>query len=229
MRIVLFDIDGTLLRTDGAGRRAMERAMKETFGSTGPADYRYDGKTDRQIVREQMQAVGISAEVVSAEMDGLFISYLRYLDQELSTDPHQAVLCAGVQSLLRSLRTRTDVLLGLLTGNVREGARTKLDAVGLDFDQFVVTAFGCDHEHRPALPPIARARAEALLGRPVAGEQLVVIGDTPADIHCGRPIGVRAIAVATGRYSVDMLAMHGPAAVFATLEDTDSVIESLLS
>lgn len=229
MKVVLFDIDGTLLRTDGAGRRALERALQETFGVTGSPDYRYDGKTDRQIVREQMQAMGVEHARIAQHMDRLLEDYLQYLEAELRDRPDQAVLCAGVMPLLERLRSREDVTLGLLTGNVRAGARQKLRAVDVDFDQFIVNAFGCDHEHRPELPGIARKRAEDMLGRPVQGEQLVIIGDTPADIHCGRSIGVRAIGVATGHYSVEALAEHVPAAVFATLEDTDAVIQAMLA
>lgn len=229
MNVVLFDIDGTLLRTDGAGRRAMERAMQALHGVVGSAEYRYDGKTDRQIIREQMREAGIADDAIAGQMDVLIAQYLQNLESELRERPDQAVLCAGVLPLLDRLRGREDVTLGLLTGNVERGARQKLAAVGVNFDQFVVNAFGCDHEHRPELPSIARGRAETFLGRAVAGDQLVIIGDTPADIHCGRSIGVRAIGVATGRYSVDDLAAHEPAAVFASLEDTDAVVEAMLS
>ena len=229
MKVVLFDIDGTILRTDGAGRRALERALRECFGTVGDPGYRYDGKTDRQIVREQMLAMGVATDAITRQMDALLADYLGYLGAELRDQPERAVLCAGVKPLLDRLRARDDVLLGLLTGNVRDGARQKLRAVGVYFDQFTVNAFGCDHEHRPELPDIARQRAERVLGYPVRGEQLVIVGDTPADIHCGRSLGVRAIGVATGHYSVEALADHVPAAVFATLEDTDAVIEAMLT
>ncbi|BAH37656.1 MAG TPA: hypothetical protein DGD08_15910 [Gemmatimonas aurantiaca] len=229
MKVVLFDIDGTLLRTDGAGRRAMERAMQALHGAVGDTEYRYDGKTDRQIIREQMREAGIAEDAILAQMDVLIARYLENLADELRDRPDQAVLCAGVLPLLDRLRGRDDVTLGLLTGNVQQGARQKLAAVGVAFDQFVVNAFGCDHEHRPELPSIARGRAESYLGRAIAGDQLVIIGDTPADIHCGRSIGVRAIGVATGRYSVEALAEHDPAAVFVSLEDTDAVVEAMLS
>ena len=229
MKVVLFDIDGTLLRTDGAGRRAMERAMHAMHGTTGSATYRYDGKTDRQIIREQMREAGVAEADIRDRMDALLEQYLQNLSDELRDRPDQAVLCAGVPPLLEKLRSRRDVTLGLLTGNVRQGARHKLDAVGVDFDQFIINAFGCDHEHRPELPGIARGRAEAHLGRTVNGSELVIIGDTPADIHCGRSIGVRALGVATGHYSVDDLAEHAPAAVFSSLEDTDAVVEAMLA
>jgi phosphoglycolate phosphatase-like HAD superfamily hydrolase len=119
--------------------------------------------------------------------------------------------------------------MGLLTGNIEAGARQKIRAVNLAWEQFLVNAFGSDHEHRPMLPAVAQRRAEALLGREIPGERMVIIGDTPADIHCGRSLNVRAIGVATGRYSVDELAEHDPAAVFASLADTDAVVEAILA
>ena len=121
------------------------------------------------------------------------------------------------------------VTLGLLTGNIEQGARQKIQAVNLAWEQFLVNAFGSDHEHRPMLPAVAQQRARVLLGREVPGEQMVIIGDTPADIHCGRSLNVRAIGVATGRYSVDDLLAHNPAAVFASLADTDAVVECILA
>ena len=131
-------------------------------------------------------------------------------------------------ALLERLGRIPQVTLGLLTGNIREGAARKLAAVGVDFAQFTVGAFGCDHEERPMLPAVAQQRARALLGHDIPGSQFVIIGDTPADLHCGRGIGVRAFGVATGRYSVGELEAHDPAGVFATLEDTDTVVEALV-
>lgn len=230
MKIVLFDIDGTLLRTEGAGRRAMEHALHGAFGAKGDPAYRYDGKTDRQIVREQMQSAGIPDAEIDARLPTLLDRYAEHIEAELAANPALASRCAGIDPLLSRLRDAADAItLGLLTGNIARGARAKLQAIRLDFEQFRVNAFGCDHEVRAELPAIARGRAEALLGRAIAGEQLVIIGDTPADIACGRSLGVRAIAVATGRYSVDDLAQHAPAAVFPTLADTDAVVDAILA
>jgi phosphoglycolate phosphatase len=225
MRIVLFDIDGTLLWSDGMGRRAMEGALVEVFGPIPPpADYRYDGKTDRQIVREVMRAAGRHDRDIDARMPRLVASYLARLERELSDVSRKPHLYAGVPELLDALEARDDVVLGLLTGNIEQGAALKLRAVGIDLRRFRVGAFGSDHEHRPELPAFAQRRARALLGVDVAGHQLVVIGDTPADIECGRSLGARAIAVATGRYTVDELSAYSPAAVFPDLCDTDAVM-----
>jgi phosphoglycolate phosphatase-like HAD superfamily hydrolase len=229
MKLVLFDIDGTLLRTDGAGRRAMEHALFTVFGAHGDPSYRYDGKTDRQITREQMRWAGVSDEVIDQRMPDVFALYSERLAQELASGAEQAVLMAGIPPLLDTLRAHDQVTLGLLTGNIEAGARQKLRAVDLAWEQFVANAFGSDHEHRPMLPAVARQRAAMLLGREIPGERMVIIGDTPADIACGRALNVRAIGVATGRYSVDELAAHEPAAVFPTLADTDAVMESILA
>ena len=229
MKLVLFDIDGTLLRTDGAGRRAMEEAMREVFGRTGDSAYRYDGKTDMQIAREQMRWAGVEDAIIDARMDDVLAAYVQRLDAELARDASVASLCAGVPALLDALDDHAHATLGLLTGNIEHGARRKLTAVGLAFDRFRVNAFGSDHEDRPQLPRVAQQRAERFFGMPMQGSHMVIIGDTPADIHCGKSLGVRAIGVATGRYTVDQLASHQPAAVFATLEDTARVVEAILA
>ena len=229
MKVVLFDIDGTILRTDGAGRRSMEHALFTVFGAHGDPAYRYDGKTDRQITREQMRSAGVSDEVIDARMDDVFALYAERLALELASGAEQAVLLAGIPPLLDALGAREEVTMGLLTGNIEAGARQKIRAVNLAWEQFLVNAFGSDHEHRPMLPAVAQRRAEALLGREIPGDRMVIIGDTPADIHCGRSLNVRAIGVATGRYSVDELAEHDPAAVFASLADTDAVVEAILA
>lgn len=229
MKVVLFDIDGTLLRTDGAGRRAMEHALRTVFGVGGDPTYRYDGKTDRQITREQMRAAGFDDAEIDRRMADVLDTYVTQLTDELTARPEQAQLCAGIPPLLDRLRTVPDVTLGLLTGNIEQGARQKLRAVNVAWEQFVVNAFGSDHEHRPELPAVAQRRARALLGRDIPGHRMVIIGDTPADIHCGRALNVRAIGVATGRYSVSDLSAHDPAAVFATLEATDAVVEAILA
>ena len=229
MKLVLFDIDGTLLWSDGLGRRSMEHALMQTFGAPGDPAYRYDGKTDQQITREQMRAAGIEEDTITARMNDALDAYVERLEAELLRDANATRLCAGVPALLDALDAHPDATLGLLTGNIERGARKKLRAVGIDFERFRVNAFGCDHAERPQLPGIAQRRAREIMGADMPGERMVIIGDTPADIHCGRGLGVRAIGVATGRYGVDELARHDPAAVFATLEDTDAVVAAILA
>ena len=228
MKLVLFDIDGTLLWTDGAGRRAMDKALTSVFGAPGDPSYRYDGKTDQQIVREQMRWAGVDDDGIASGMDAVLDRYVDFLDAELERAPDAARLCRGVPALLDALEAHDNATLGLLTGNIERGARKKLRAVGLDFERFRVNAFGCDHADRPELPAVAQRRARNVLGEEMTGDRMVIIGDTPADIHCGRALGVRAIGVATGRYDVSELASHSPAAVFPTLEDTRAVVDAIL-
>lgn len=226
-QVVLFDIDGTLLLSHGSGRVAMEAALVETFGTPGPASYRYDGKTDKLIVRETMRAEGFPDAVIDERMPLVLERYLAGLHVALADADRKAYALPGIHEIVREVEAADDLVLGLLTGNVVTGARAKLRAVELEFDRFVVGAFGSDHEDRPQLPPIARARASALLGYEVPGDRLVIIGDTPADVHCGRGVGARAIAVATGGYTVAQLEAHDPAATFADLTDTDRVLEAI--
>jgi len=228
-RLVLFDIDGTILWTDGAGRRAVFQALEEYFGKSGPGEHRFDGKTDPQIVRELMRHAGVSDADIDARLDEVLDRYVALLRDELASADHRQHIFPGVCELLDKLEARGDVVLGLLTGNIHHGARAKLAAVGIDPDRFVVGAFGSDHHERPELPEIARRRAERALGHPVSGTDLVVIGDTPADVACGVSIGARAIGVATGRYSVEELRACDAAAVFPDLTDTDAVVRAILA
>jgi phosphoglycolate phosphatase len=133
----------------------------------------------------------------------------------------------GVHPLLDRLEAEDGVMLGLLTGNVAQGAALKLRSAGLDPNRFRVGAYGSDSAHRPDLPPIAARRAEPYFGRLPSGPDIVIIGDTPADITCGECIGARAIAVATGGFSVSHLASCGPHAVFEDLSHTDRVIDAI--
>ena len=227
-RLVLFDIDGTLLLSDGAGRRAIHRALIEIFGDTGPSDHRFDGKTDPQIVRELMRVVGHEDAHIDDRMEELFARYVACLREELQDPEYHAAALPGVPELLEALEQRDDVTLGLLTGNLVDGARAKLEAVGIDPAIFRVGAYGTDHELRPRLPEIAQRRARDLLGVEVPGSSVIIIGDTPADVECGRGIGARAIGVATGRFSTEELAAHGAVAVFESLVDTEAVISAIL-
>jgi phosphoglycolate phosphatase-like HAD superfamily hydrolase len=227
VKLVLFDIDGTILWSDGAGRRAMTAALTLVFGSAGPTDYRYDGKTDPQIVRDLMRLEGHTEEVIDERMTPIIEHYLHGLERELGEGLHTH-LFEGVPELLDALEAREDMVLGLLTGNLRAGAALKLRSAGIDMARFRIGAFGSDHHHRPELPAIAQRRAREELGLEIPGAAMVVIGDTPADIECGRAIGARAVGVATGRYTVEELASHAPMAVFPTLADTDAVMRAIL-
>jgi phosphoglycolate phosphatase-like HAD superfamily hydrolase len=229
VKLVLFDIDGTILLTAGAGKRAIHRALMDVFGTTRPADHRFDGKTDPQIVRELMRMAGHADERIDAGMENLFERYLDYLQDELRAGAEDVRLMPGVVELLDALDARHDATLGLLTGNLVEGARAKLVAAGIDPDRFSVGAYGSDHETRGELPAVAQRRAREELGLVVSGRDVVVIGDTPADLSCGQAIGARAIGVATGHYSVEDLSSYEPAAVFADLSCTEDVVRAIFA
>jgi phosphoglycolate phosphatase len=228
VKLVLFDIDGTLVWTDGAGRRAIHHALVEVFGSIGPADYRFDGKTDPQIVRDLMRVAGHADGHIDDRMQHVFDLYVERLREELRAPGYHPCVLPGVVELLDALESHPDVVLGLLTGNLAEGARAKLKAVGIDPRRFRVGAYGSDHEERPLLPDVARRRLRDDLGIEVVGSDCVIIGDTPADVTCGRAVGARAIGVATGRYSTEELRRHGPAAAFVDLSDTAAVVAEIL-
>ena len=228
MKLVLFDIDGTLLLSDGAGRRAIHRALREVFGTTGPADYHFDGKTDPQIVRELMRLGGHGDERIDADMGRLLDRYVECLHEELAAPGHRPYALPGVHDLLDALEGESRVILGLLTGNLARGAQAKLESVGIDPKRFRVGAYGSDHEMRPELPAIARERTLRDLGIDVAGDAVVVIGDTPADLTCGNALGASSIGVATGRFSTTQLAEYNPVAVFENLSDTAAVTRAIL-
>ena len=228
--VVLFDIDGTLLASGGVGRRAFEGALESrlgALGARGAPDYRYDGKTDRQIGRDVLRHAGRSHAEIDLMLDELIADYLVRLREELDAGAPGMRVHAGILPLLDALEARDDAVLGLLTGNVMAGAALKLGAAGIEPARFLVGAFGSDHELRSELPPIAQRRASALLRCDVPGRSMVIIGDTPADVQCGRGIGARAIAVATGHFSVTDLGEHAPHAVFADLTDIAAVLEAI--
>lgn len=228
-KLVLFDIDGTLLLTAGAGRRAITAALAELVGhSPAFGGVRFDGKTDPQIVTELLSAAGHPSPSDPQHIDALCQRYVGLLAVELDRTAGSATLMPGIPQLLDELERNADVLLGLLTGNLAQGAALKLRAAGIDPVRFRVGAYGSDAAHRPHLPPIAARRAVSFFGHEPSGAEVVIIGDTPADIQCGVGIGARALGVATGAYSTDELMAAGAHAAFPDLSATDQVIAAIL-
>ena len=229
--LVLFDIDGTILHSGGAGRRAITAALTEVVGPSHGFDrIRFDGKTDPQIVVELLCAAGHEGPHEDSHVAALCERYVALLEGELASSGAvpASTLLPGVPELLDALEREASVLLGLLTGNVAMGAELKLRAAGLDPSRFAVGAYGSDAAHRPHLPPIAARRAEALFGRVPHGREVVIVGDTPADVACGASVEAHTIGVATGAYSVDELKAAGASAVFADLTDTRAVVEAIV-
>jgi phosphoglycolate phosphatase-like HAD superfamily hydrolase len=228
-KLVLFDIDGTILLTAGAGRRAIIAALSEDVGHVPAFDtIRFDGKTDPQIVSEMLEAAGQPAPRESPRVRALCERYVGFLARELERPTTRTTIMPGVHPLLERLESEPGVVLGLLTGNIAEGAALKLRSGGIAPARFRVGAYGSDAGHRPALPPIAARRAQAIFGRVPHGAEVVIIGDTPDDVACGSGIDARAVAVATGSFSVADLEACGPHAVFEDLRDTAAVVGAIL-
>lgn len=228
-RLVLFDIDGTLLLSAGAGRRAILAALGEhlpDLASAGPV--RFDGKTDPQIVMEILAAAGDPAAEDPVRVASVLERYIAHLERDLAVHGHRSRLMPGIPALLDALEADSRVLLGLLTGNVAAGARLKLVAADLQPARFVVGAFGSDHARRGELPSIAAERAAAHFGRVPTGSEVVIIGDTPADVACAATIGARTVAVATGGYGVPELERAGADVVFRDFTDVERAREAIL-
>lgn len=227
MKLVLFDIDGTLISARGAGRRAMRVAFERVFGTAGSIDH-YDlrGRTDTRIVHDVMGAEGWEHARVTERLDDFFEIYLAGLVSEIG-DGRDVVTLPGVAAVVDRLARSTDAALGLVTGNIEEGARIKLLPTGL-WPHFRVGAFGSDHMDRRLLPSLAARRAHALLGTAFSPTDVVVIGDTPHDIDCARAFGAVAIAVATGQYPREQLLGEGPDHFFEDLSDTERVLAALM-
>ncbi len=233
MKLVLFDIDGTLLWTDGAGRRAIHRALLAEMGTAGPIEgYRFDGKTDPQIVRELLSLAAHPEADDAARIAAVCRRYVELLRDELARPTQTTKLMAGVAELLAALEIQEALgraLVGLLTGNLEAGAALKLRSAGIDPARFAVGAYGSDSHRRADLPAIAAQRAAAVTGHTLAGRDVVIVGDTPDDVACGHPIGARAVAVATGFYNVAALRAAGAAHVFQSLSDTAAVLDAILA
>jgi phosphoglycolate phosphatase-like HAD superfamily hydrolase len=227
VRLVLFDVDGTLLTASGAGRRALEQAMRDVYGTAGPIDsYDFRGGTDPQIIRDLLGHAGLDEATIAASEAAVYRRYEALLETEIG-DGRAVNVYPGVRQLVETLAGRADVLVGLLTGNIEAGARIKLRPTGL-WPHFRLGAYGSDHADRTRLPVVAATRAEQLVGRQFLGADTVIIGDTPRDVGCARAFGARAIAVATGWHSVQDLSAHRPDHVFADFSDQVSVLAAML-
>lgn len=226
---MLFDIDGTLLLTAGAGRRAIASALRDHVSDPAAFDrIRFDGKTDPQIVSELLDSCAHPQATDRTLIDSLCRHYVTLLELELRQPRTRTSLMPGVLTLLERLEADAGVMLGLLTGNVEAGAALKLRAGGIEPGRFQVGAYGSDSAQRADLPAIAARRAADRFGREPRGAEVVIIGDTPADMTCGRGIAARAIGVATGAYRVPDLEAAGAHAAFTDLSETDRVLEAIL-
>ena len=218
--LLLWDIDGTLIASGGAGVRALGVALTRVFEIEGSLDdIDFAGRTDRWIMRQVFAKFGLAA--TEENFTRYFEGYVAALPAELA-NPAARVL-PGVRTLLAAAADHPGVVQGLLTGNMRCSAQAKLQHHGL-WEYFAFGAFGDDSELRNELGPHALRRAVAHAGIGFKPERVWVIGDTPHDIACGKIVGARTIGVATGGHSLAELRAHQPSAVFADLSDTTAVL-----
>lgn len=227
-RLVLFDIDETIIFTDGVGRRAMESAMSEVFGKTIDSNgHNFSGKTDPQICMEILTTKGFSRSEIEARLPETFQVYLQSLAVEIER-AERLGLHPGVMDLITQLHQEDWAYLGLLTGNIEGGARLKLDRFDLNkFFQF--GAFGCDSANRLDLPAIAHERGQKVFGQEFSRPDLVIIGDAENDVLCANGYGIKSIIVTTGKTPREALASHSPTYLYETLQDTKQVLEAILS
>lgn len=235
-KLVLFDIDGTILSTGGIGGRSLYQAIEEVcrekglFGNNPTPELgrvRMSGGMDTQIVHDILEGV-LPESTVQKLLPDIFDRIAELLREGCQAEGANVILLDGVQELISAVADHEACLPGLLTGNNKGGAAAKLDVFNLN-PFFLLGAFGDDARSRNALPAIAASRAFEKTGLRFTGKDIVIIGDTPRDIGCAHHAGAYAIAVATGQYSRAELTPYQPDALFDDLSDTPSVMATILS
>jgi phosphoglycolate phosphatase-like HAD superfamily hydrolase len=225
MHLLLFDIDGTLLQVTGGVHPAVAHAVSSITGRSVSTDgVTFSGRTDPAIFRDVLAVSGVADP--DAVLDDVIATYAERAQETIGPDDVEPL--PGVPELLSALAAREDVYLGLVTGNVESIAFHKLRRAGLSA-HFSTGAFGSDHAERAHLPPMAVRRASTRSGHAFSPDRTIVIGDTRHDIACARAAGARAVAVCTGRYSREDLHPHAPDLLLDTLQDTETVLQKLMS
>lgn len=225
MKLILFDIDGTLLRVTRTGRQLVEDVLSEVIGRPIVTDgIRFSGRTDFPIIRDVMIASGVNESEIARLLPKVVAAYEERALKLLVEG--KVDLLPGASDLLSSLSERSDAILGLLTGNIESLAYAKLRACGI-VDYFTFGAFGSDRENRYELPPIAVERAYKQTGHRFEGKNVIVVGDTEHDILCGRSIGVFSVAVATGRFDREYLHRHEPDLLLDDLTQPELLIDAI--
>ena len=230
--LLLFDIDGTLLNTEGAGMLAFSSAFEHLYPEQvascgGVPDIDFAGSTDSGIVMGMFAELGIADS--SSQRERFYAVYLSFLRRNLGEPGITGSLLGGVAGLLKHLAEDvggTAVLPGLLTGNIAAGATMKTDYYGIS-GYFRFGSYGDDHHDRDQLGPVAVQRASGFLGRDLSAAPVTVIGDTVKDIRCARAFGARVVAVASGSISAGELAGHDPDVLLETLSDVTEVLALL--
>jgi phosphoglycolate phosphatase len=215
--VLLFDLDGTLVTTGGAGRRALERSFEVVYGRNDACSFPLDGMTDRAIVRAALHSIGRDAG--EAEIDAILVRYVEILAEEVAgVDSNKYRIHRGIEDALDAAAAFPHVALGLGTGNIREGARVKLNRVGI-YERFPFGGFGCDHEDRAELLRVGARRGAERLGVLAQNCRVVIVGDTPKDVAAATKLGAESFGVATGRFSTSDLKAAGATFAFADLSE----------
>jgi phosphoglycolate phosphatase len=223
-RLILFDIDGTLITDDGAAREAFAEALAEVYDFRGDVRrYDFSGRTDPQIAGMILRDAGWNDSDIDSRLPALWDHYLGGLARNA---PGRVRALAGVGALLDAVRADERLTLALLTGNVEPGARLKLGAIAMN-DYFPFGAFGSDSPRREELPPIAVKRAADLTGVDFSGADVVIIGDSIYDVRCGVPHGATTIAIASGKTAASTLRAENPDHFFESAEELDAILAAI--
>jgi phosphoglycolate phosphatase-like HAD superfamily hydrolase len=228
--LALFDIDGTLVDSGGAGRLALQASFRSVFGLNdilgSTSQVRFGGKTDPAIIADIAREIGIPAVDVEARYAEIQGAYLHALRTELAVPNPRRRVMPGVRPLLDLLAARPDVFLGLVTGNIEEGARTKLDAFGLN-RYFVDGGYSSDHPDRSEIARIAHQRLSRRAGFRFPVDRVMVIGDTELDVLCAHDNGFRAIAVESDGVPREQLEAARPDTLLPDLTDAGAVLAAM--
>lgn len=225
-RLLLFDIDGTLI-WGGPAKDAFTAAMVETFGTAGDIEnFSFAGRTDPEIARGLLAGTGMPPGDVERGFPDLWKRYLAYLEARLPGHPVDVL--PGVPALLDALSAEEGIGMGLLTGNILPGAQLKLGSAGL-LGHFQIGSYGSDHEVRDELPAIALGRAREMWGVDFDPGHVVIVGDTPRDVSCAQREGLRSLAVATGHFDAESLRETGADMVVEDFTDTDEIVSLLVA
>jgi phosphoglycolate phosphatase len=228
MRLILFDIDGTLVWADGAGRAAMKAALLRVYGTAGTVDtYDLGGRTIKEIVRDVMSEAGLPPDVIWDKFGQYCKALTDDFQQRIRSNGHNIQPCPGAIELVSTLAARSDIVVGLLTGNLQTVSMLKLGAAGFDINWFRVGSYGDKSDVRSDLLPLALEQAAMLTGARLAGKQVVIVGDTAIDVTCGQSIGARSIGVLTGGGTQAELLSAGADYVFRDLADIQDVLKAI--
>ena len=225
-KLILFDIDGTLLYSGKGARKSLCMAIENIFKvKPGITTNNTRGRTDKLIIREILTSLNISSEFILSKTDAILNNYLKILKTEYNKN-NDAVLFPGVYELLDRLKNNSDACLGLLTGNIEKGAQIKLSPFQLN-EYFPIGAFGSDAFYRDELPAIAVRKAEIYYNMVFKGKNIVIIGDTEFDVSCGKNLNVKAIAICRNPKMRDIIMEEKPDNIFEGFEQTEEIVDAI--